>query len=145
MGINELLDIVIPLVGVIGLAVLFFFYFTNAKVKGAVDKGLKYLPFVLTFAKRFVKDKKGEFDTYDAMEVMARVSARIKETVEDPTNKRFEDVEEEVFDIVRDELAQYKNLPGTPDLDDPAIRVQVKVVFQSVQRALLEDSTRDDS
>jgi len=145
MGINELLDIAIPLVGVIGLAVLFFFYFTNAKVKNVVDKGLKYLPFVLTFAKRFVKDKKGEFDTFDAMEVMARVSTRIKETVADPTNKTFEDVEEEVFDIVRDELAQYKNLPGAPDLDDPAVRVQVKVVFESVQRALVEDSTRDDS
>jgi hypothetical protein len=145
MGINELLNIAIPLVGVIGLAILFFFYFTNAKVKSVVNQGLKYLPFVLTFAKRFVKDKKGEFDTFDAMEVMARVSTRIKETVEDPTNKTFEDVEEEVFDIVRDELAQYKNLPGVPDLDDPAIRVQVKVVFQSVQRALVEDSTRDDS
>lgn len=145
MGINELLDIAITLVGVIGLAVLFFFYFTNAKVKSVVNQGLKYLPFILTFAKRFVKDKKGEFDTFDAMEVMARVATRIKETVEDPTNKTFEDVEEEVFDIVRDELAQYKNLPGTPDLSDPAIRVQVKVVFQSVQRALLEDSTRDDS
>jgi len=145
MGINELLDIAIPLVGVIGLAVLFFFYFTNAKVKSVVNQGLKYLPFILTFAKRFVKDKKGEFDTFDAMEVMARVATRIKETVEDPTNKTFEDVEEEVFDIVRDELAQYKNLPGTPDLSDPAIRVQVKVVFESVQRALLEDSTRDDS
>jgi hypothetical protein len=145
MGINELLDIAIPLVGVIGLAVLFFFYFTNAKVKSAVDQGLKYLPFVLTFAKRFVKDKKGEFDTFDALEVMARVSTRIRETVEDPTNKTFEDVEEEVFDIVRDELAQYKNLPGAPDLDDPAVRVQVKVVFQNVQRALVEDSTRDDS
>jgi len=145
MGINELLDIAITLVGVIGLAVLFFFYFTNAKVKSVVNQGLKYLPFILTFVKRFVKDKKGEFDTFDALEVMARVSTRIKETVEDPTNKTFEDVEEEVFDIVRDELAQYKNLPGTPDLDDPAVRVQVKVVFESVQRALVEDSTRDDS
>ncbi len=145
MGINELLDIAITLVGVIGLAVLFYFYFTNAKVKSVVNQGLKYLPFILTFVKRFVKDKKGEFDTFDALEVMARVSTRIKETVEDPTNKTFEDVEEEVFDIVRDELAQYKNLPGTPDLDDPAVRVQVKVVFESVQRALVEDSTRDDS
>jgi len=138
MSLNDLLDIAIPLTGVIGLAVLFFFYFTNDKVKKAVDQGLKYIPFALTFAKRFVKDKKGEFDTYDTLEVMARVSARIKETVDDPTNKTFEDVEDEVFDIVRDELAKYKNLPGVPNLEDPAIRVQVKVVFQSVQRALRE-------
>ncbi len=142
MDFSQILDILKVLGGVVGLSVLFFFYFTNAKVRSAVDKGLKYLPFVLSFAKRFVKDKKGVFDTYDALELMTRVSARIKETVEDPTNKRFEDVEEEVFDILRDELAQYKNLPGAPDLNDPAVRIQVKVVFQSVQRALLdEDST----
>jgi len=145
MDFSQIVDIAMTLGGVIALAVLFFFYFTNAKVRKAVDAALKYLPFILNFAKRFVKDKKGEFDTYDAMELMARVSARIRETVEDPTNKSFEDVEEEVFDIVRDELAQYKNLPGAPDLDDPAIRVQVKVVFQGVQRALVEDRTRNDS
>lgn len=142
MDFNEILDILTVLGGAVSLSVLFFFYFTNAKVKNVVDQGLKYLPLVLNFAKRFVKDKKGEFDTYDAMELLSRVSIRIRETVDDPTNKSFEDVEEEVFDILRDELAQYKNLPGTPDLDDPAIRVQVKVVFQSVQKALLdEDST----
>ncbi len=143
--LDQLYDIGVPLVGVISLSALFFFYFTNAKVRSGVDKGLKYLPFVLNFAKRFVKDDKEEFDTYDAMELMSRVSARIRETVEDPTNKRFEDVEEEVFDIVRNELEQYKNLPGVPDLDDPAIRVQVKVVFQSIQRALIEDRTGSDS
>ncbi len=142
MDFNEILDILTVLGGAISLSVLFFFYFTNSKVKNVVDQGLKYLPMVLTFAKRFVKDKKGEFDTYDALELLSRVSLRIRETVDDPTNKSFEDVEEEVFDILRDELAQYKNLPGTPDLDDPAIRVQVKVVFESIQKALLdEDST----
>ena len=124
---------------------MFFFYFTNAKVKGVLDSGLKYVPMVLTFAKGFVKDKEGVFDTFDALELMSRVSARIKETVDDPTNKSFADVEEEVFDIVRDELAQYKNLPGVPDLDDPAVRVQVKVVFESIQRAISEDTTSGNS
>jgi len=143
--LDQLYDIGVPLVGVISLTALFFFYFTNAKVRSGVDKGLKYLPFVLNFAKRFVKDDKDEFDTYDAMDLMSRVSARIRETVEDPANKRFEDVEEEVFDIVRDELEYYKNMPGVPDLDDPAIRVQVKVVFQSIQRVLIEDRTGSDS
>ena len=143
--LNELLNIVIPLLGVIVLTVLFFFYFTNAKVKSVVNKGLKYLPLALKFARSFVRDKKGEFDTYDTLELMSRVSTRIRETVEDPMNKTFEDVEEEVFDIVRDELAQYKNLPGVPNLDDPAVRVQVEVVFEAVQRALLEDRTCSDS
>jgi hypothetical protein len=139
MGLNDLIDIAIPLSGVIGLGVLFFFYFTNTKVTNAVNSVLKYMPFALSFVKKFVKDKKGEFDTYDAMELLSRVSIRIRETIEDPTNKQFEDVEEEVFDIVRDELAQYKNLPGVPNLDDPAIRVQVQVVFESIQKALLEN------
>lgn len=136
MDFNQLLDIIITLGGGIGLAMLFFFYFTNSKVKNAVDIILNRLSFILNFAKRFVKDKKGEFDIYDALELMTRVSGRIKETVENIENTRFEDVEEEVFDIIRDELSQYKNLPGTPELDDPAI----KMVFQSIQRALLDEN-----
>jgi hypothetical protein len=145
MDIKDLLDIAIPLVGVIGLGVLFFFYFTNEKVRNIADKGLQYIPFLLTFAKRFVTDKKGEFDTYDALELLTKVSERIKATVTDPENKTFADVEQEVFDIVREELEYYKNLPGVPDLSDPALRIQVEVVFQNIQRALSEDRTRDDS
>ncbi len=145
MSLNEILDIVMVLAGVIGLGVLFFFYFTNAKVRGYIDLGLKYLPMVLTFAQKIVKDKKGVFDTYDSLQLLARVSERIKTTIADPANRSFEDVQDEVFDIVRDELAQYKNLPGTPDLSDPAIQMQVKVVFQSIVRALGEDSARNDS
>ena len=145
MDIDQLLDIGMTLSAVIGLGFLFFFYFTNSKVKNAVDAGLKYLPMILVFAQRFVKDKEGVFDTHDALKLMSRVSIRIKATVEDPENKSFEDVEEEVFDIVRDELAQYKDLPGVPDLDDPAIKMQVKVVFQSIQKALIEDRTSNDS
>ncbi len=140
MNLNELLDIAMILGGVIGLVVLFFFCFTNEKVKNAVNIALAYLPAVLTMALKFVKDKKGVFDTYDALTLMASVSERIRTTIDDPTNKTFADVEEEVFDIVRDELAKYKNLPGVPQLDDPAVRVQVRVVFQAIQKALLDEN-----
>ena len=146
MDLNELLDIAKVLAGVIGVSVLLYFYFTKPGVKAAVDKGLKFLPTILGLAKGFVKDKKGQFDTYDALELLDRVSRKIRETVEDPTNKTFADVEEEVFEIVRTELAYYKNLPGAPSLDDPAVKAQVKVVFEAVQRALAdEDRTGDDS
>ena len=147
MDFNQLLDIGITLAVVVGLGALFFFYFNkaSAKVEKAVYTGLKYLPSALNFLKRFVKDDEGTFGTYDAMELMARVSDRIKATIEDPTNVSFEDVEEEVFEIVRDELAAYKHLPGVPDLGDSVIRTQVKVVFEGIQRALIEDRTRNDS
>lgn len=145
MDLNELLDIAKVLGSVVGLSVFLFYYFTSPGFKAAVNKGLKFLPGILTFAKTFVKDKKGEFDTYDALELMGRVSQKIRETIEDPTNKTFADVEDEVFEIVQAELAQYKNLPGVPDLDDPAIKVQVQVVFEAIQKALIDENRTSDN
>ncbi len=138
MDFNNLVEIATSLVGIVGVALLFFFYFTKAKVRKVVDPVLKYLPFILDLLSRFVKDKENKFDTHEALELLASVSARVKETVEDITNKNFEDVEEEVFEIVRDELARYAGLPGVPSFDDPALKVQVKVVFEAIKRALLD-------
>ncbi len=141
-----ILDIIIPLTCVISLALFFLFYKTKPKFKAFVDKYIKYLPLLLTFGKRFVKDDKGKFDTYDWLTVLSRVTTKINNTIEDPTNKTFEDVEDEVFAIVRAELTNYQNLPGVPDLDDPELRTQVEVVFQSIQKAMIdEDRTGDDS
>jgi hypothetical protein len=146
MDFNELLDIIKVLVGVIGVSVLLYFYFTNPGFRSVLNKGFNFLPFLLTFAKRFVTDTEGKFDSYDALELLERVSSRIKETVEDPSNVEFVDVEEEVFTIVRDELRHYQKLEGVPDLNDPEIRVQVKVVFDSIKKAVAnENRTGDDS
>lgn len=146
MSLNDLLEIAKVLAGVVGLSVLLYYYFTHPGFKSAINKGLNFLPTLLGLVKGFVKDKKGKFDTYDALELMERVSYRIRETVEDPTNKTFVDVEDEVFEIVRCELSYYGNLSGVPNLDDPAVRAQVKVVFEAIQRALADENpTRDDS
>jgi hypothetical protein len=146
MTIKDILDILITLVPIIGIALLFFFYFTKPKVKEITDNVLRFIPFVLTLGRKFVKDDKGKFDTYDWLTVLSRVAAKISRTIEDPTNKTFGDVEDEVFAIVRSELANYQNLPGVPDIDDPELRVQVEVVFQSIQKAMIdEDRTGDDS
>lgn len=145
MNFSEILEVVEYLGAVVGLALLFFFYFRNPKFKKAVNSGLKYLPSLLRFGASLKKDVKGVFDTHDALVLMGRVSDRIRTTISDPANKKFEDVEKEVFEIVSQELARYKNLPGVPSLDDPAIRVQVQVVFEAVQRAMSENTTRDDS
>lgn len=141
MDIREILELVGMVVGTAGLGLLFYFYFTNAKVKSAVDQGLKYLPTVLGLAKGFVKDKKDVFDAYDALVVTERLSVFFRETVTDPTNTNFLDVEEEAFTFLKRELDRYKKagVRGVPDIDDQVLRTNVKVVFEQIVRALSED------
>jgi putative transposon-encoded protein len=147
MDFREILELVGMVVGTAGLGLLFYFYFTNPKVKSAVDQGLKYLPMVLGFAKGFVKDKKGVFDAYDALVVTERLTVFFRETVTDPTNTNFLDVEEEAFAFLKRELDRYKNagVRGVPDINDQVLRTNVKVVFEQIVRALSEDSAGNDS
>ncbi len=140
MDFDQILEVIQGLVIIVGIAFVFFFYFKNPVFKQTVNQALKFLPSLLPFLQRFTTDKEGVFDKYDALAVISRVSSRIKIAIEDPQNKKFEDVEDEVFEIVRDELVVYKDMPGVPDLDDPAIRAQVRVVFESIKRAMSEDS-----
>lgn len=140
MGLSEIIDLGKVLLGVVGLAAFFFFYFKHQGFRNTVNKLLVYLPGIAKLVASRIEDKKGEFDLHDTMVVLGRVSEKISATIHDPANVRFEDVQDEVFDIVRSELANYKNLPGVPDLNDPAILAQVRVVFENIQRALGEDS-----
>jgi len=145
MNFDQILDIGKSLGSIIALAAFFFFYFRNESFREKVKGLMKYIPMVASFAASKVEDQKGVFDAHDALVVLGNVSARIQATIADPANKSFEDVQDDVFDIVRDELAKYKNLPGVPDLDDPMIQVQVRVVFEGIQRASSEDTTGNDS
>jgi hypothetical protein len=104
-----------------------------------------FLPLILGFIGKRIKDKVGVFDPHDALMVLSRVSARIRTTIQDPENQTFDAVADEVFEIVRDELSRYEGLPGVPNLEDPIVKVQVRVVFEAVQRAMSENPTRDDS
>ncbi len=147
MDIREILELLGMVAGTASLAALFYFYYTNPKVRGVVDKGLKYLPFLLTFAGRFVKDKKGEFDTYDMLQVTARLTAFLEETISDPLNTSFDDVEEETFEFLSTELNRYKKagVRGVPDISDDTLRVNVKIVFKQISQAMYENPARDDS
>lgn len=147
MDIREILELLGMVVGTAGLGLLFFFYFKNPKVKSAVDSGLKYVPMLAGFASRFVKDKKGIFDTHDMLQVASRLSAFLQETVTDPLNTSFEDVEEETFTFLSTELNRYRNagVQGVPDISDDVLRMNVRVVFNQIIRAMNEDSTRNDS
>jgi hypothetical protein len=141
MDIREILELLGMIVGTAGLGLLFFFYFTNAKVKEGVDKGLKYLPFLLSFAGRFVKDKEGVFDTHDMLQVTARLAAFFQETISDPLNTSFADVEDETFAFLSKELDRYRKagVQGVPDISDDVLRVNVKVVFKQIARAMYEN------
>ncbi len=139
MDLNEILDILVYLAAAVAASALMYFYYANTKVKTAVDAVLKYAPFLLNFAQRFVKDDKGKFDDYDVLAVTKSVVAKFQETVSDPTNTKFEDVEEEIGTILLEELAKYKNLPGVPDLSDSAGRAIVKAVFDALKATTSED------
>ena len=148
MDIREILELLGMVAGTASLGVLLYFYYTNAKVKGAVDKGLKYLPFLLSFAGRFVKDKKGEFDLHDMLKVTERLTLFLRETITDPENTSFEDVEEETYAFLSKELNRYKKagVRGVPDISDDVLKVNVNVVFQQIVRVMHhEDTAGNDS
>jgi hypothetical protein len=149
MDIREILEIVAMITGTAGLGVLFYFYYTNDKVKIWVDRILKNIPLstVLNLAASKVEDKKGEFDTHDALKVSARLADFLRDTIADPSNTNFNDVDEEVFEFLNTELDRYRKagVAGVPDIDDQVLRTNVKVVFEQIVRALGEDSTGNNS
>ncbi len=147
MDIREILELFGMVAGTASLGTLLYFYYTNPKVKDLVDKGLKYLPFLLSFASRFVKDKKGEFDLHDMLKVTERLTIFLRETINDPLNTSFEDVEEETYAFLSKELNRYKRagVRGVPDISDDVLKANVKVVFEQIVRIMHEDSTGNDS
>lgn len=147
MDIREILELVFTTGAVTGTALLFYWYFMKPEVKLWVDKGLKYLPFLLSLAAGLVKDKKGEFDLHDMLKVTERLTIFLKETITDPENISFEDVEEETFVFLSTELNRYRNagVRGVPDISDAVLKTNVKVVFEQIVRVMHEDSTGNDS
>ncbi|MEE8114984.1 MAG: hypothetical protein V3T23_11605 [Nitrososphaerales archaeon] len=144
MDIREILELMGMVVGTASLGTLLYFYYTNPKVKNAVDNGLKYLPFLLSFAGRFVKDKKGEFDTYDMLKVTERLTLFLRETINDPVNTSFKDVEEETFAFLSEELNRYKKagVSGVPDISDDVLKANVNIVFQQIIRVMNHEDTK---
>ena len=140
MDLNNILDSIKVLAGIVGLVGILFFYFQSPRFKTIVTNALKVIPTLLPTISGLVKDDPTKFDAHDALVLLGRVSEKIKSTISDPENKVFEDVKDEVFSIVKSELVAYKDLPGVPDLSDPAIEAQVRVVFESIQRLMNENT-----
>jgi len=145
MDLTLILEILGVALGVGVLGVFFFFYFKNEKVKKSVNRILNTVPVgsLISFAASKVRDKKGVFDTHDALVVAGRLSDHLKVTINDPDNVSFEDVEDDVFDFLSRELKRYRNagVAGVPDISDEALRTNVRVVFEQVQRVLREDKS----
>ena len=144
MDIREILELVFTIGAVTGTALLFYWYFKKPGVKEWVDGFFSKIPVatLLRFAASKVEDKKGEFDLHDMLKVSERLTVFLRETINDPLNTSFEDVEEETFAFLSTELSRYKNagVRGVPDISDAVLRVNVKVVFEQIVRVMHENS-----
>ena len=144
MDFKELFELVAMVAGTSGLAILFYFYFNNTNVKMWVDRAVKSIPLssLLNIAAANTKDTKGVFDAHDALKVSARLADFIRDTVTDPANVKFRDVEEELYVFLSTELNRYRDagVRGVPDISDEVLRTNVHVVFDQITRALSEDT-----
>ena len=135
MDLQQLLDIA-KLVGMVGgMGTFLYFYFTNAKVKEVTNQVLKYLPGILTILASRVKDNPNKFDAHDFLVVVSNVVTKIQETVSDPTNVEFADVQDEITELVQSELQRLRDagVAGIPDINDKGIPVIVGVIFDQIK------------
>lgn len=134
MEFEKLFDILLLLIGIVTISGFFYGYFRFEKFRNVVKKVLPFLPSLFFFLGSTVKDEKGVFDDHDFLVLLGRVTTRIKTVIGDSSNLKFEDVEDEVFEIVSDELNRYRSagVAGVPNLDDNSIRSQVRLVFDTI-------------
>lgn len=147
MDINEIKELLITLLPIIGIAAFFFLYFKNEKVRSATQMVLKFGPFLLSMLASKIPDKKGVFDSHDLATLLGRLLVHIDETISDPSNSSFDEVQDDLFDFIRVELDGYREsgMTGVPNIEDEHIRTQIRIVFESFQRAFSEDSTGNNS
>ena len=140
MDLQQLLDIA-KLVGMVGgIGTFFYFYFTNSKVKETSDKLLTFLPGLLKILVSIVKDNPNKFDTHDFLVIVSNVVTKLQETVSDPTNVKFADVQDEITELVQSELQRLRDadVAGIPDINDKSIPVIVGVIFDQIKAAMNE-------
>ncbi len=140
MDLQQLLDIA-KLVGLVGgMGTFLYFYYTNAKVKGVTNQLLKFLPGILKILASRIKDDPNKFDTHDFLVIVSNVVTKLQETVSDPTNVEFADVQDEITELVQEELQRLRdaNIPGIPDINDKGIPVIVGVIFDQIKAATNE-------
>ncbi len=135
MDLQQLLDIA-KLVGMVGwIGTFSYFYFTNPKVKEISDKLLKFLPGLLKIVASRIKDDPNKFDLHDIAVVVSNIVTKLQETVSDPTNVEFADVQDEITELVQSELQRLRDagVAGIPDINHKGIPVIVGVIFDQIK------------
>jgi hypothetical protein len=141
MDLQQLLDIA-QLVGIVGgMGTFLYFYFTNAKVKEVTNTVLKYLPGLLKILVSRVKDDPNKFDLHDIAVIVSNIVTKLQETVSDPTNVEFADVQDEITELVQEELQRLRDagVAGIPDINDAGIPTIVGVIFEQI-KAVTDES-----
>ena len=125
---------------------LFYYYYRVEKVRKVVNSVLFFLPSLLALFGTKTEDEKGVFDSHDAWVLLSRVTEDIKRIVASNENKSFEDVEDDVTTVIVRELGRYRKagVKNVPNIDDPAIKTSVKIVFEQIKRALDENRAGDN-
>lgn len=140
---SQVLDVVVVLGAVVGVTGAAYAYYSNEKVRAVANKVLPFLPMLFQFAASRAPDTKGVFDLHDTWVVLGRVSKRLQGVLQSTDNPSFDDVQDDVFAIVTEELKRYRDagVKNVPDVSDETVRVQVRVVFEAVKRATSENTT----
>ncbi len=138
---------IITLLPIIGIGVFFFFYYRSPTVREKTKSVLRFAPMLLSILASRTKDKPGVFDKHDMMVLTGNLIAHIHNTVNDPANTNFADVEDDLFEFVRSELDRFwkMGMTNVPDVNDESVRTQIRVVFTALQEAFSEDTTGDSS
>jgi len=140
MDLQQLLDIA-KLVGIVGgMGTFLYFYYTNAKVKEVTNQILKFLPGILKIVASRIKDDPNKFDLHDVAVVISNIVTKLQETISDPTNVEFADVQDEITELVQSELQRLREagVAGIPDINDKGIPVIVGVIFDQIKAATNE-------
>lgn len=136
MNFRDLLEGFALTAGITVLGVSFFFYYTKESFRNGVNKVLRFLPALFTFTATRTKDTTGVFDLHDGLVLTGRLLTHLRETIQDPANTEFADVEDDVYAFMSRELQRYRaaGLKNVPEISDKALRAQVRLVFEELKR-----------
>ena len=141
MTLQQLFELFQLVATVAGVGVFLYFYFTNPRFKEGTKTALKFLPAALQILISRIKDKPNEFDTHDFLVLVSNIVAKIKETVSDPANVEFDDVEDEIVELVEEELERLRasGISGVPNLDESSLTTIIHIIFTQIKAVADED------
>ena len=135
MDVQLILDILKMVASVVGLGTFFYFYSTNSRFKEITNNVLKFLPGLLRIVISRTKNDPNKFDVHDMAVIVSNVVTKVQETVSDPDNLEFDDVQDEIVELLQEELQRLRDAgtPGVPDINEASIPLIVNVIFTQIK------------